>query len=237
MQEVTGGVGRPGGHRCASVRRRDQRVATQRPGEVDAVARRCGQRDLRPQAGIADLGADMANAGDGDDAGAVGRLVDRDALVAGRGDDDDTGRAHRGDRVGIRSRAGRLRPQAEVDHPRRVRVARHVGHVEPGRPADAGGDVGRPTTAFAEHAHRQHAQVPAGAGDADGVVGRRGDQAGDLGAVPTAAEIATGQTATGEWSVHGFVLGLHDPVARVGRIVIAPTIVVGRRRVADEVVA
>ena len=202
------------------------------PAQVDAVAAGRGNRQFGADIGIADLGADMAQPGHADRARAIGRRLGGQAGRVAR-----RRHHHRADGIGLRNglalalAAGAAAAQAQVDHPRGRGVERQAGHCQTSRPADAGHDVGGVAEALAQHAHRQHAQVPARTGHADAVVGGRADDAGHLRAVPrTGADFAVGEGGGG-------TVGGRDPVARVAGVAVAPVAVVRDRSIADHVVA
>src|SRR5690606_25798940 len=80
--------------------------------------------------------------------------------------------------------------EAEVDHLGRVGVGRHAAHAAARCPDDGIGDVGIVAAAPTKHAHRHALGVERGAGDADAVVGHRGDRACHVRSMP-AGGIAT----------------------------------------------
>ena len=184
----------------------------------------------------------MAQRGHTDRAGAVGRRVGGQPRgIAGRDhhhgpDGVDLGH---GVALGVAARAAAA--QAQVDDPGGVGVGRYAGHAQAGGPAHPGNDVGGVAEALAEHAHRQHAHVPAGTRHAHAVVGGRADDARHLRAVPR----AVAGVAAVEGAIHGIGMGtrigvdlrLRQPVARVAGVGVAAVAVVRDRRVADHVVA
>src|SRR5205085_12204533 len=107
-----------------------------------------------------------------------------------------------------------------------MRVRRRSGLGRPLRPAHAVADVVHVGAALAAHANRQHAPVPVDGGHAAAVVGDRGDDARDDGAVPRAVLYR----ATAEELGGAVAVVLAHPVAGVGGIAVAAAAVVGDLR-------
>ena len=153
---------------------------------------------------------------------AVGRRADGVAGgVAGRGDDDDAGGREPGHRVPVRCAAGAGAAQAHVDDLGRRRVGRQAEAASSAAcrrrpPTHADQDVGVVAAALAEHAHRQHVDVAADAGDADAVVGRS-RRSGRASACRARSCSARGCSRQRTVRARGIDLGLRDPVARVAR--------------------
>ena len=238
------GVDRADRRGCTGVGCRQNRIQTGRAGrDIDAVPAGRADGDVEPEIGEPDFGAGMAQRGHGNDAAAICRRAEGVASrIAGGSHDNRADGRDLAYRVGI---AGVARPhcaQAHVDHPRRVRIGGHARHRQTGGPAHAGDDVGIVAAAFAEHAHGQHAQIGPDAGHADSVIRDRGDDAGDLRAMPRAI---LGRVLPGARIQHCASikktevivgLGSRDPVAGVGRIGIAAIAVVSHADIADHVV-
>ena len=172
--------------RAAVVENQETVVAEQRaPCAIAAVVAADGcERDLRSEVRVRRLEAVAIQGGDRDDAAAIGRPRDAAMLVARRRDDDHALRSQVIDRRLVGRVAGRVAAEADVDDACRVRIDRHARHRQARGPVHAVDDVGDFRAALAGHPHRQHAAVPIDAGHAECVVGDRGDDAGDVGAVP-----------------------------------------------------
>ena len=99
------------------------------------------------------------------------------------------------------------------------------------RPEHASRDVGIKPATLAKHPHGQHLGPRGHARHPDLVVGGRRDDAGYFGAVPGTVLLATVLVDAAR------VLLGRDPVARVGRVGVAPSAVIRVVAVADHVVA
>ena len=162
----------------------------------------------------------------------IGGLRHRTRFIACRGDDHHAAGDDLVDRALIGRGARARAAETEVEDACRVRVRRDAADAEPGGPAHPGDDVGVVAAALAEHAHRQQPRPPGQAGESGGVVGERTDDPRHARTVPGAVLLRT----------FGGGLRRGDPIARIGRIGIAPIAVVRRlERVvavaADEIVA
>ena len=123
-------------------------------------------------------------------------------------------------------RAGAAAAEAEVDDFRRRGIGRNARDRAARSPRHRVDDVGLVTAALAEHAHRLHLRAEGDAGHAGVVVGRRGDRAGDVRAVPAAV------LGNAEDVALAIV-----PVARIVRVGITAIAVDADLRIDDEVVA
>src|SRR5207245_6981849 len=111
--------------------------------------------------------------------------------------------------------------KAGIDYARRCGVRSHARNSQARRPRCTIEQIGRSCAATTVHTHRLDASIPVDARDADAIVRRSGDDAGDKGAVPIAVlRIAKrrGTEAVGA------------SVARVTGIGIASVVIVGARK-------
>ena len=74
--------------------------------------------------------------------------------------------------------------QAEVDDARRILIMRRARHINAGGPAHGIDDVGGIATAFPQRPHWEQTHVGGNAGAVESVVHQRGNNAGDMGAMP-----------------------------------------------------
>ena len=226
----------------------DRIQAGQGPGplahQVVAIARRRGDANGRCSAAdiaVADFGAHVTQAGNGQHPDTACRSADRPAVVAG-------GRHHEmailvdgGHGILFGLRAAVAGAEAEIEDMGRVGIARHAGdrgRCEPCRPVHAGDDIRDEAAAFANDAHRHDVGAGRHAGDARAVIGLRGGDAGHAGAVPGAVDVMVGVAGVRVIAAAGVVAALHvgsaDPVAGITRIGIpAVAIVGGQEAVAD----
>ncbi len=192
-------------------------------------------RDVQAEIGEADLGADMAQPGHGDDARTIGGRADgMPDRVARGGDDHGSGRDDLSDRIQIRRRAVAGAAEAHVDHARGVRVGRDARNGKTGRPAHPGDECRsrsrrtcreRAPAARADWGRRPPCPIP--------LLVIAAMIAGHLRAVPRAVlgHVLPGgrieRAALVEDAVGVVRLGGRDPIAGIRRIGIARVAVVG----------